>query len=152
MCLRCQFIIMNQKRGGVSMTTQKTKTFESLLVYFQKEKVVERIYKSADPVETFNKIENSLEKSFEQLRKEIRHPIKNRRISSDEVLEVCTMCLMSGMDDYELLDDYWQLVLALQEVKGDKKQIANKFYDFLLASGIFSDENQGEELITRFFK
>lgn len=124
--------------------------FESLLEYFQKKKIIERIYKSSDPVETFKKIQKSLEWSFNRLREDVKEPIKDRQILPNEVLEVCTMCLMSGMDDFDLLDDYWQLVLSLQKVEGEKAKIAKNFMEFLLLSGIFTEECL-EDMIKRFY-
>lgn len=132
------------------MTRQELQIFESILEYFQKKKVVERIAKAEDKIGTFKKIQGSLEKSLRQLRIDVKRPLKNREITPKEVLEVCTMCLMAEMDDFELLDDYWQLVIALQRVKGDKEEIANNFSNFLSKSNIFSEERL-EDLIERFY-
>lgn len=132
------------------MTKSDVIIFENILEHFQRKKVVQRIYKSSNPVETFKRIQKSLEWSFEKLRQEVSSPIKNREILPNEALEVCTIWLMSGMGAFELLDDYQQLILSLQKIEGEKEKIAKNFFEFLFKSGSFTDECL-EDMIKRFY-
>ena len=70
-------------------------------------------------------------------------------ISAEDAVPFCLVCMMTGLDDCDILEDYHELVKALEEVEGPLAETAKDLADFL-DTGSFSEEDI-EELLEKLW-
>lgn len=124
-------------------------TLDGLVKTFQEEKVVERIIDADD--------KDSIVKSMEEIYQVALNNFNsqcvglyNGLISTENVVQICIICIMANVDDYEVFWNYEELPKVLHEVTGKFKNIAKRMELFLLAGRCFSDYEK-TELIEEIF-
>lgn len=124
-------------------------TLDELVKTFQEEKVVERIMDADD--------KESIVKSMQKLYKASLNDFNsqcvglcNGLISTENAVQICIICIMAEVDDYEVLWDYEELPKVLHRVTGRFEKVAKRMEFFLLTGKCFSDYDL-MYLIAKFF-
>lgn len=125
-------------------------TLENLVKVFQEEKVVERISKAEDVIRTFQSIQSSYSSELKDFKENLKEPINNGEIPSQQAVQVGVICMMAGLDDYQVYLHYEKLPKSLYQVEGELEKVARKMGRFLWAGGSFS-EKRLVNLIIEFF-
>ena len=80
------------------------------------------------------------------------------QVTANNAIEIVLICIMAGIEDYEMLENYYNLTSALNQVKGEFHETAKKIADFLEGElegqdgfeGSFSEYNE-EDFLEAFF-
>lgn len=124
-------------------------TLDGLVETFQEEKVVERIIDADD--------KESIVKSMKEIYKESLNDFHSQDvglydgfISTENAVQICVICMMAEVDDYEVLWYYEELPKVLHQVTGRFEKVAKRMEFFLLTGKCFSDYDL-MYLIEKFF-
>ncbi len=112
------------------------KQIMKLLTIFHKRKVVEKIANSNGNMEVYEKEKDILAKRLEIFAEEAKKRIEDSgyairnsdkyEIKPYDAVQICFICIMTGIAEGDLLQNYEELNLALRKVKGQLKPIATK--------------------------
>ena len=57
------------------------------------------------------------------------------QFTADDSIEICLICIMTGVEECEYFSNREELVVALRSVEGDYKKVAMKLADFIADDG-----------------
>lgn len=140
---------------------------EKFIRLLKESRFAERLKESDDKWETFDdekeKIEGELkvfsEEAYEQILKG-DSILEDYKVTPENALEIVLVCVMTGIDDDDMLAEWEVLPKALRQIKGDLHEIAENIADFLEETEeerkekmprYFSEYEYGEEFIEEFF-
>lgn len=125
---------MDEKKNEV------IKQLNELVATFKERDTVRKILQAKDVKAVYEEekaaVRHELE-SFKEMMlpfiKESEYPISDvsEVISPENVVEICFILLMSGVDDDDLTDNYEEIEPILDQVKGEQQEIADRFAEFL---------------------
>lgn len=143
---------------------------EELVRNLQESKLAERLKKSFnkwDKWEMFDEEREKLKEKLDSFEKEADVAISANKsvldeeeyqVTANNAIEIVLICIMAGIEDYEMLENYYNLTSALSQVKGELHETAKKIADFLEGEleeqdgfeGSFSEYNE-EDFLEAFF-
>lgn len=101
---------------------------------------IRKILREKDIKDTYQKEKEALEEEITRLKTATRpfwerykRPFDNLPdfVNKDNIIEICFIMLMSGIDDVDLLKNYEQIGYILLEIKGEFQEVAGKLNDLL---------------------
>lgn len=101
---------------------------------------IRKILREKDIKDTYQKEKEALEEEITRLKtatrpflKRYKRPFDNLPdfVNKDNIIEICFIMLMSGIDDVDLLKNYEQIGYILLEIKGEFQEVAGKLNDLL---------------------
>ncbi len=143
---------------------------EELVRNLQESKLAKRLKKSLnkwDKWEMFDEEREKLKEKLDSFEKEADAAISANKsvldeeeyqVTANNAIEIVLICIMAGIEDYEMLENYYNLTSALNQVKGEFHETAKKIADFLEGElegqdgfeGSFSEYNE-EDFLEVFF-
>ena len=143
---------------------------EELVRNLQESKLAKRLKKSLnkwDKWEMFDEEREKLKEKLDSFEKEADVAISANKsvldeeeyqVTANNAIEIVLICIMTGIEDYEMLENYYNLTSALSQVKGELHETAKKIADFLEGEleeqdgfeGSFSEYNE-EDFLEAFF-
>lgn len=132
------------------------KTLNELVRIFKERDTVRKILQAKDVKAVYEEEKAAMSEQLESFNNEMQpfidegeEPISDvsEVISSENVVEICFILLMSGVDDEDLVDDIGDIEFTLGQVQGERQEIANRLSDFLYKGmEYFSDYTEEEVL------
>lgn len=126
---------MDEKKNEV------IKTLNELVRLFKERDTVRRILQAKDAKAVYEEVKAAVRHELESFKEMMLHfiveseyPISDvsEVISSENVVEICFILLMSGVvDECDLADNYVEIESILNQVKGEQQEIADRFAGFL---------------------
>lgn len=117
------------------------KTLNELVRLFKERDTVRRILQAKDAKAVYEEVKAAVRHELESFKEmmlhfivEFEYPISDvsEVISPENVVEICFILLMSGfVDEYDLADNGEEIELILNQVKGEQREIADRFSKFL---------------------
>lgn len=118
----------------------------NLMCLFERERVVEMISRAKDSEEAFNYIHYRIRDEISEIKKDMV-PITWNEVTPEEAKQIVTICLMAGVDDIDLIEDYEILPQALACSDG---RIERAMYAYLIKGKLFS-RKETQTLVKQFF-
>lgn len=110
---------------------------------------IRKILQAKDVKAAYEEEKEALKEQLESFEHEVHafterdeYPISNvsEVICTENVVEVCFILLMTGVNDDDLTEDWVDIETILNQVQGDLQEIAQKFSEFLYEeSQLFSN-------------
>ncbi|MCI8383317.1 MAG: hypothetical protein HFJ33_00270 [Clostridia bacterium] len=135
-----------KKKSERLMRKRTKRILMSLLKVFEEEGVVEMISKAEDSEKAFYYIRSRLRDEIEALKKDMV-PSTWNEVTPEEAKQIVTICLMAGVDDIDLIEDYEILPQALACSDG---RIERAMYAYLIKGKLFS-RKETQTLVKQFF-
>lgn len=132
------------------------KLLNELVAIFKERNTVRKILQAKDLKAAYEEEKATMSEQLKSFIDELwnfpGYPISDASevISADDVVEVCFILLMSGMDDYDLIDDWESMEDILNQVQGDNLQeIAGRLIGFLYYDKEVISDYSEEELLKK---
>ena len=136
------------------------KLLNELVRIFKGRNTVKKILQAKDVKAVYEEEKAAMSEQLESFKHEMQvfieeegeEPIYDASevISADDVIEVCFILLMSGVDDEDLIDDWKSMEDILNQVQGDDLQeIAGRLIEFLYYDKEFFSNYSEEELLKK---
>lgn len=125
---------MDEKKNEV------IKQLNELVATFKERDTVRKILQAKDVKAVYEEEKAAMSEQLESFNNEMQpfidegeEPISDvsEVISSENVVEICFILLMSGVDDCDLADNYEEIESILNQIKGEQQEIADRFAEFL---------------------
>ncbi len=147
--------LSQHKRIGVFRKMEKQEnTLKELMSSFKQERVVERLINAENKVKTFEAIQRKHRTQLRQLKEgAVRkgHSICSEMITTENAVAIGTICLMAGIEDYELFQNHNQFYYVLQNVSGNEEGIATKMYRYFLSCKKGAAKKDVQDLVLKIY-
>lgn len=139
--------------------TLKNRT-EKLIRILKEMELARKLKNSSEKGKVIKSAEKRMEKQLEEFKlKAVRvfcgdNPYildKKYKINPEDSLELVLLCIITRIEDYEMLEDWKALPRALFQVRGEMREIAEDIaFDLMEENMLFSDFTK-EEFVEKFF-
>lgn len=144
---------MKQRLDELIQICKKRRTVEKI-ARKAKEDPTARLFPvyEAEKEELLEKLQRFQQEAKIKLNKQMNSYVLDecKYITTENVLQICIICMMTDIDDYELIENYKHLERTLNRIEGDFSKSAEKIAAFIHWGGSFSYRNK-EELLEEFF-
>lgn len=136
---------------------------EYLIRIFQERKIVDKLAVATKEtrIAVYNEEKKALSKELKDFQNSAKKKIdlkeklvdKDYNILPENAIDICLICMMTGINDNVMLENYTELSSALWKVEGDFAYIARNLRHFIGeddSGKLFSDYGE-EKLLKKFF-
>lgn len=137
----------------------------NLIRIFHERQVVEKIAESKGALAVYEEQKSVLNEELETFKAKAKEAIQSQdhvvcqyKISPKDALQICFICMMTGIDDMKMLENWEKLPIALRKIKGKSARLAENIAHFLGCDEEEDDEGEMfskyevEKLLKKFFR
>lgn len=140
-----------------------TEELGNLIRNFHEKSVVEKIAEAKGDLAVYEEQKKVMKKELETFKAKAEEILKRQnyvichyKIFSWHALQICFICIMTGIDDVDLLKNWRELPIALRQINGKLTNLAKNIAHFIGneegddEAELFSNYDE-EELLKKFF-